>query len=157
PLVGFYRLNSRAPQRAGMQIDVAAAIVGHHKTKALLIVEELDLAFDHGTGGTTVAVMLAATAPEAVAPAAALAARTAAWRLRGGGVDAMHADRLQTTGAVRQVADNRRARRHIAMAGRLQGAGVTKGVAAIVQCDETVPLGGVKPLHLALRRGLRNG
>src|SRR6202042_1437041 len=36
-LIGLDRLNAGTPKRAGMQIDVAAAIVRHHKTKALLV------------------------------------------------------------------------------------------------------------------------
>ncbi len=40
---------------------------------------------------------------------------------------------------------------------RLQGGGVTEGVAAIVQRDEAVARGAVKPLYLALRGCLRDG
>ena len=69
----------------------------------------------------------------------------------------MNRNHLQAALAVGEVADNCRARRHVAVTRRLQCAGVTEGVSAIVECDETVTLGGVKPLHLALRRGLRNG
>src|SRR5471032_237213 len=87
-LIGFHHLHARAPKRTGMEIDVAAAIVGHHKTEALLVVEELDLAFDHGAGGcimvaitpAAAAAVTAATA-EAVAAAAELA-RAARGRFR---------------------------------------------------------------------------
>src|SRR5690348_11260476 len=34
---------------------------------------------------------------------------------------------------------------------------MTEGVAAVVESDEAVPFCGVKPLHFAFRRGLRNG
>src|SRR5438874_1431874 len=50
-LFRFHDLHPGAPQRAGMQIDVAAAAVGHHKAEAFLVVEELDLTLDHRTGG----------------------------------------------------------------------------------------------------------
>ena len=69
----------------------------------------------------------------------------------------MNRDNLHPTRAVSQVADNRRAWLHVAVTARLQGAGVTEGVAAIVESDEAVPFGGVKPLYFSLRRGLRNG
>src|ERR1700761_1669919 len=48
-LVGLDLLHARAPERTSMQIDVAVAAIRHHKAEALLVVEELDLAFDHGT------------------------------------------------------------------------------------------------------------
>src|SRR5579872_6671316 len=67
-LVRFDHLYARAAKRAGMQIDVARAIVRHHKAEAFLVVEELDLAFDHGAGRRAVAVKTAAAAK---APAAA--------------------------------------------------------------------------------------
>src|SRR5690349_15850559 len=33
-----------------MDVDIGAAILRHHKTEALLIIEEFDLAFDHHAG-----------------------------------------------------------------------------------------------------------
>ena len=99
---------------------------------------------------------IAATAAEAIA-AAEFPARTPARRFCRGDIDAMHSHHLQAALAVGEIAHDRRAWRHVAMPARLQGACMTKGVAAIVESDETVPLCGVEPLHLAFRRGLRNG
>src|SRR4051812_2492557 len=116
-----------------MQIDVAAPIVGHHKAKALLVIEELDLALDHRAGGCAVAVMITATAAaeavtttktitaaEAISAAAKVPARSSGRRFRRGGVDAVDADHLQAALAVRQVAHDGRARLHIAVTGRLK-------------------------------------
>jgi hypothetical protein len=50
-LVWLDLLHAGAPKRAGMQIDIAAAIVRHHETEALLVVEELDLASTIGPDG----------------------------------------------------------------------------------------------------------
>ncbi len=96
-------------------------------------------------------------AAAAITAAAAERARGPAGRFGRGDIDAVHRHHLQAALAVGQVADNRGARRHIAVPRRLQGAGVTEGVAAIVERDESVTLCGVEPLHLALRRCLRNG
>ena len=41
-----------------MNIDVGTAILRHHKAEALLIVEELDLALDHGTGRAGIALTM---------------------------------------------------------------------------------------------------
>ena len=54
---------------------------------------------------------------------------------------------LKAALAVSEIADDGCARLHIAVSRRLQGAGVTEGVAAIVQSDEAVTLCGVEPLH----------
>ena len=117
-LVGLHRLHARAPERAGMQIDVAAAAVRHHKAKALLVVEELDLAFDHGTGRRRCRGdgrnrhrrnrrhrrNVAAAAETAAA--AEVAARTARWRFRRGDIDAVHRHHLHAARTVRQIADD---------------------------------------------------
>src|SRR5215475_705241 len=39
--------NPRTAQGAGMEVDVPASILRHHKAEALLVVEELHGAFDH--------------------------------------------------------------------------------------------------------------
>src|SRR5258707_1049179 len=126
-LVGLDRLDTGTPERAGVEIDVAAAAVGHHKAKALLVVEKLDLAFDHGAGRAVVAMSAIAAAAKTIAPtaetvaaateavaataeaiaatakaitAAKVAARTAAWRFRRGSIDAVHRHDLQAALAV---------------------------------------------------------
>src|SRR3569623_1452663 len=70
-LVGFHCLHARTAQRAGMQIDVAGAGIGHHEAKTLLIVEELDLAFDHRARRAAVAMAVTAAAITAAAAIAA--------------------------------------------------------------------------------------
>jgi len=191
-LIRLDRLHTRTAKRRSMQIDVARTTVRHHKTEALLVVEELDLAFDHRTGRGAVAMMVAAAkaatakpaaatetaaaAPEAAtaaaksvvaiaiavttaiakAAAAEITARSTRRRsLCGGKVHAVDVHHLKSALSVGQVADNGGALRHLAMACRLKRGGVTESVTTIVQCDETVPLGRVKPLHFARRRRLR--
>src|SRR5271165_7201721 len=46
-LVRLDHLHPREAERAGMQIDIAAAAVGHDEAEAFLVIEELDLAFGH--------------------------------------------------------------------------------------------------------------
>src|SRR6185312_14538556 len=155
-----------------MEIDVARTAVRHHEAETFLVVEELDLAFDHGARGTVIAEMAAAAAAKAAAtePVAAAKAVAAAktvtaeiapgsprGRLGGGKIHAMDVHHLQPALAVGQVADDGRALRHLAVACRLQSGGMAEGVAAAVQCDETVTLGRVEPLHLARRGSLREG
>src|SRR5689334_3683620 len=62
-----------------MDIDIAAAAVGHHEAEALLVVEELDLALDHGSARTAaLALAIAAAGAEAIAAAKAVAAAATA-------------------------------------------------------------------------------
>ena len=172
-LVGLHSLDARAAQRAGMQIDVAGTGVRHHKAETLLVVEELDLAFDHRAGRRVVVAIAAApataakaiataakavAAAEPVAAAAEIAARAArGGRLRRRKIDAVDIDHLKATLGIRQIADDGGALRHFAMPDRLQGRCVAKGVAAIVQGYEPIALGRVEPFHLARRGSLREG
>src|SRR5690242_6069867 len=153
-----------------MEIDVAGAGVRHHKAKALLVVEELDLAFDHRPGRTGIAPAVAiaaataetATVAEAVAAAetpataAEIAPGAARRRLRRGKIDRVNRHDLQSARRIRQVADDGGAGRQFRMPCRLQRRSVAEGVAAIIQGDEAITLGAVEPLDLALRGGLRD-
>lgn len=66
-------LHAGTPQRAGMQVDVATAIVRHDETEAFLIVKEFDFAFDHRAAGSGIAVAMA-TAAEAIIAAEPISA-----------------------------------------------------------------------------------
>ena len=77
-LLRFEDRDTGAPESAGMNVDVTAAAVRHHETKALLVVEELDLALDHGTARGCVVFAAAATAIAATTAETVAAAITAA-------------------------------------------------------------------------------
>ena len=57
-----------------MNVNVTAAIVGHHETEALLVIEEFYFALDHRPAWAGVALAVPAAAAEAVASAEAIAA-----------------------------------------------------------------------------------
>ena len=182
PLIRLDRLDAGAAQGAGVQIDVARAGIRHHKAETLLVVEELDLAFDHGTGRRIVVAIAApsaaaetVTATETVsaeADAAAkpittasetvAAAKFPAWAARRGRfgrgqVDAMDVDHLQASLGIRQIANDGGALGHFAMSDRLQCGGMTESVAPIIQGDESISFGRVEPFHFARRRSPREG
>lgn len=69
PLLRFQRLDAGPPERAGVHVDVPAAIIRHHEAEALLVVEKLDLAFCHRTAGSCIPVAKSAAEPVAAAKA----------------------------------------------------------------------------------------
>ena len=56
-----------------MDVNIAGAAVGHDEAEALLIVEELDLSFNHRTAWSRFALAIAAAAAETVAAKAVAA------------------------------------------------------------------------------------
>lgn len=54
-LFGGEDRNAGPAQRTGVAIDILTAAFGHDEAEAFLVVEELDPAFDHRTGGTAIA------------------------------------------------------------------------------------------------------
>src|SRR5689334_16569824 len=168
-----------------MDVNVVGAAVGHGESKALLVVEELDLAPDHraaragiaGAGKTvaasksvaaeTVAAAEAIAAAETVATAEAsaappstlaeVAARSARCAHVGRAcVDAVNRDHLQAARRILQITNDRRALRQIRVSRRLQCRCMTECVAAAFERDEAISLGRVEPLDRALYRCLRN-
>src|SRR5690242_8341332 len=62
-------LHTRAPQRAGVDVDVPGSRVRHDEAKALLVVEELDLALDHRSRRAGIALAMTAAAEASAAAA----------------------------------------------------------------------------------------
>src|ERR1041385_7570480 len=156
-----------------MDVNVAGAAVGHDESKALLVVEELDLALDHraaragiaGAGKTvaaskSVAAETVAAAEAIAAPPSTLAevaARSARCAHVGRAcVDAVNRDHLQAARRILQITNDRRALRQIRVSRRLQCRCMTECVAAAFERDEAISLGRVEPLDRALYRCLRN-
>src|ERR1041385_9078280 len=157
-----------------MDVNVAGAAVGHDESKALLVVEELDLALDHRAAragiagaGKTVAASEAIAAAETVATAEAstappstlaeVAARSARCAHVGRAcVDAVNRDHLQAARRILQITNDRRALRQSRVSRRLQCRCMTECVAAAFERDEAISLGRVEPLDRALYRCLRN-
>lgn len=73
------------------------------------------------------------------------------------GVDAVNCNYLKSTWRVLEIADDRCSRGQSWRTVRLQSRGMTKGVPARVERDETVSLCCVKPFDLAFDRRLRKG